>query len=77
MSSSQNSLNSALMLLTTAGHTHLLSEIKRSDEKDVDTRDSGDLLHILNTRPRLDLDSHGNTVIGTIIIIGPGVNAGH
>lgn len=50
MSSSQNTLDGRLMLVSTASDTHLLGQIEWTDEEHIDSRDRGNLLYILHAR---------------------------
>lgn len=76
MGSGQDTLDSRLVLLATASNTHLLGEIEGPDEEDVDAWGCGNLLYILNAGSRLDLHGHGHSLLGTLVVLGAGVDSG-
>lgn len=76
VSSSQNALDSSLVLLATPSNTHLLGQVKRSDEKHIEAGNGGDPLNVLNARSRLDLHSDGDALLCTLGIVGSGVDSG-
>lgn len=76
VSSSQDTLDSSLVLLATASNTHLLGEIEGSDKENVDPRCGGNLLDVLNTGTRLDLHGYGHTLLGALVVLGAGVDSG-